>query len=92
MKPYRIAALVALACIAYAMTGCAQTTFYREGKPLARFGGDMTAMKFKAGPDGSFEWSGDVDHSTPTKSYGIASKGRIVAAAGVATYGISKIK
>lgn len=77
---------------AFVLGGCAQTTFYREGKPLARFGGDMTAMKFRALSDGTFEWSGDIDHSTPTKAYGIASKGRIVAAAGVAGYGLSKIK
>jgi hypothetical protein len=71
--------------------GCAQTTLYRDGKPVARFAGDMTGMTFKSGADGSFEWTGDVDHSTPTRAYGEASQSRIAAAAGIAAYGLSKL-
>lgn len=89
MKPYRIACLFAFACLAISAMSCAQTTFYRDGKPVARFSGDMKSMSFKSGSDGSFEWIGDVDHSTPTRAYGEASQSRIAAAAGVAAYGLS---
>ncbi len=92
MKPYRIAYLLALACIAISAMSCAQTTFYRDGKPVARFSGDMKNVAFQANADGSFEWTADnVDHSTPTRAYGEASQSRIAAAAGIAAYGLSKL-
>lgn len=81
-----------LTAIALTALSCSSTTFYREGKPVARFEGDMQRMVFSYGADGAINWSGDIDHSTPTKAYGTASKGRIAAAAGVAAYGLSKIK
>lgn len=81
-----------LAVLGIAFTGCASTTLYRDGKPLARFQGDMQAMRFKAGADGSFEWSGNVDHSKATTAGGGAvSKGILAGGTGVATSGLTQL-
>lgn len=91
MKLPRLLYPLAFACLVISATSCAQTTLYRDGKPVARFAGDMTGMSFKAGSDGSFEWVGNVNHSTPTRAYGEASQSRIAAVSGVAAYGLSRI-
>ena len=73
------------------LSGCASTTLYREGKPIACFQGDMTKVRFTFDKDGTFTWSADsVDHSTPTIAAGKTSAGNIAASgAAVATSGIT---
>ena len=73
------------------LASCASTTFYHEGKPVARFQGDMTKVKFAFAKDGTFTWSADtVDHSTPTIAAGKTSAGNIAASgAALATSGIA---
>lgn len=72
-----------LACLA-SFGACAHTDFYdrRTGKRLAHFEGDMTAMTFRVGADGSVEWAGNINHSTPTLAQGKAATDKITAIGG----------
>lgn len=57
--------LAALALLALTLTAC--TTFYRDGKPIARFAAvDMENVVYEDGPT-KFSAS-KVDHSTATKA------------------------
>jgi hypothetical protein len=68
------AALIAVAVL----SGCAQTVFYRDGKPVASFQGDMTGSEFTARADGSIHWTAaKVNHSTPTLAQGQAASAKI---------------
>jgi hypothetical protein len=77
--------------IAIAMTGCAQTTLYRDGRKIAVFQGDMTAVRFRLTAAGDLTWqAARVDHSTATKAQGEAAAGKIGAAgAALAASGIT---
>ena len=56
------------------LASCASTTIYRDGKPIARFDGDMTNMVFHAAPDGSVDWTcANVSHSAATLAQGEAA-------------------
>ena len=87
-----VCALLAWMAIAFVMTSCAQTVFYVDGKPVARFQGDMVGMEFERHADGSIHWKGDVNHSAATLAQGKAAEGKIqavgvaAAAAGVASW------
>lgn len=81
-----------LSLVSLALASCAHTTFYREGKPIARFEGDMTNVVFRQHPDGTVEWSSDtVSHSAATAAQGkagsdkIAAIGTAAASAGIVT-------
>lgn len=80
--------------LAAAASSCATTTFYCDGKPVARFQGDMVGMAFERHADGSVVWSGNVTHSIATKAQGEAASAKLTAAGiAVATSGlVSTIK
>ncbi len=69
------------------LSSCASSTFYREGKPIAHFEGDMRNVHYK---DGDTEFTGDIDHSTPTKASWSGATGAVSAAGVVATTSILK--
>lgn len=70
--------------IAVALSGCASTVLYRDGKRIARFDGDMTGVRYIQHADGSCELTGEtIDHSSATLAQGQAASNKI-AAAGVA--------
>ncbi len=73
------------------LSSCTSTTFFREGKPVARFQGDMHKIKFSMDKNGTLTWSADtVDHSTPTIAAGKTSAGNIAASgAAIATSGFT---
>lgn len=76
MKPRHIAATIALA-----LTGCAETTLYRDGEPIARIQGDATDLRVQIAPDGTATLeAATLDHTTPTEARGKATAGRINAA------------
>lgn len=78
-----------LAALCLAFSACASTTFYRDGKRIARFQGDMANMHFHMSPNGAIDWSGDIDHSTATLAQGKAASDKIAAIGGaVAVSGI----
>ena len=52
-----------LAVITLTLSSCAHTTFYRDGRPIARFEGDMKGMTYLQAKDGSISWSGEIMHS-----------------------------
>jgi hypothetical protein len=71
---------------AVALSGCAQTVFYRDGKPIARFQGDMTGLEYHQKADGSVTWkTATVDHSSATSASAerIKLAGSAVAASGL---------
>ena len=65
-----LALLVSLA----ASCSCAQTVLYRDGKPLARFQGDMKGVAYR---DGDTSLTGDINHSAATLAQGQAAQGKI---------------
>lgn len=82
-----VAMVIAIVC-----TGCAQTTLYnRDGRKLAVFQGDMTAVRFRLTAAGDLTWqAARVDHSTATKAQGEAATAKIGAAgAALAASGIT---
>ena len=67
-------------------TSCATTTIYRDGKPIARFQGNMTDMRFTQSAKGVIEWEAkSVSHSTATLAGGRAISAVTVPAASVLT-------
>ena len=76
-----------LVAIAIAASSCAQTAFYRDGKIIARFQGDMTKVQYSDGP---MQFAAEsVNHSKATTAGGNAtSKGIIASGTAVATSGI----
>lgn len=89
-----IAALLFLAVIILLIlfcAGCASTVLYRDGKPIARFDGDMTGVRYVHRADGSCELSGEtIDHSSATLAQGQAASQKIAAAgAAVAVSGLT---
>lgn len=82
--------LVLIGIIALALASCSGTTFYHSnGKPSARFQGDMTKMRYRQTADGAIDWQGDVSHSAATRAQGEAGAGKLSAAgAAVAASGI----
>lgn len=73
--------------------GCAQTVLYRDGKPIARFQGDMTGTEYRLEENGAVTWkSSTVDHSSATLAQGEAAANKISAAgAAIAVSGIPNI-
>lgn len=78
--------------IAIALSACAQTTIYQAGKPVARFQGDMTGLRFHKTAAGDITLTADtVDHSAATLAQGQAAAGKMtaggaaIAAAGITT-------
>lgn len=62
-------------------TGCAHTTFYHEGKPIADFQGDMVNTEFYMSEKGDYCWkSKSVDHSSATLAQGVSASNKIAAA------------
>lgn len=68
---------------------CANTTFYQNGKAIAKFHGNMQQVEYRQNADGSIIWIAySVDHSTATEAQGKAfankatSIGSAVAASG----------
>jgi hypothetical protein len=63
------------------LSGCARTTFYHEGKPVADFQGDMINTEFYLSQSGDYYWkSQSVDHSSATLAQGTAASNKISAA------------
>lgn len=61
-----------------AFSSCAQTVFYHDGKPVARFQGDMAGMVYSQSKDGSVSWTcTNVSHSTATLAQGSAASDKI---------------
>jgi hypothetical protein len=86
--------LLLLAIAILALSNCASTTFYgADGKPTARFQGDMTKVEYQRACDGSMRWSADtVNHSSATAAGGnAASKGILSTGTSIATSGIPAI-
>lgn len=69
------------------MVSCAQTTFYKDGKPIAKFQGDMTKMHLTISEKGAIDWKGDVSHSAATiaQATKITNAGTAIGAAGIMT-------
>ncbi len=69
------------------MLSCAQTTFYKDGRPIAKFQGDMTKMHLTISEDGAIDWKGDVSHSAATiaQATKITNAGTAIGAAGLMT-------
>lgn len=64
-----------------ALSACAQTTLYRDGKPVARFQGDMTGLRFHMTDTGDITVQADtVDHSAATLAQGQAAAGKMASA------------
>jgi len=63
-----------ISIIALGGMSCTMTTFYQNGKPVARFQGDMKGMTYHRTAAGDVTWTGDIDHSTPTTAHGTAAK------------------
>lgn len=71
------------------LSGCASTTFYVEGKRVARMEGDMTEVTFVFEDDKITFTADTVDHSSATLAAGKVSAGNITAGGvAVATSGI----
>lgn len=80
---YLTLALV-IAVIVLAVTGCAATTFYDAGHPVARFPADMAKVRYLRHADGSVEWQAEaVSHSAPIRSSGNAAS-KVIGATGTA--------
>jgi hypothetical protein len=73
------------------LSGCASTTFYLDGKRLARMEGDMTEVVFTFEKDRITFTADTVDHSSATIAAGKTSAGNI-AAVGAATSTITLLK
>lgn len=72
--------------IAWAASGCATTTIYRDGSPVARFQGNMVDMVFTQSAKGEISWQAkSVSHSTATLAGGRAISAVTVPAASVIT-------
>ena len=72
MKAFSTLAMILL------FSSCAQTVFYHEGKPVARFQGDMTNMTYRQDKDGAISWSSSaVSHSVATLAQGTAASDKI---------------
>ena len=87
LKELIAALLIAIACVVWAMvmSGCT-TTIYRDGKPIARFQGNMTDMKFNQSATGVIEWEAkSVSHSTATLAAARAISSVTIPAASVLT-------
>jgi len=70
--------MIRLALLALLFTGCASTTFYRDGQRIARLQGDMRGMTLRISADGSIEWiAADVSHSAATLAQGKAASDKI---------------
>lgn len=66
-------------------TGCT-TTIYHDGKPIARFQGDMSDMVFTRRANGDITWQASaVDHSAATIAGGKTLSAVTVPAASVLT-------
>ena len=66
--------------------GCATTTIYCDGKPLARFQGDMSDVVFTRHVNGDMTWQASaVDHSAATVAGGQSLSAFTVPAASVIT-------
>lgn len=67
------------------LSSCASTVFYRDGKPIAAFQGDMRGTEFVANPDGSYHWKAQsVSHSDATLAQGQAATSKIQAGSAIA--------
>lgn len=87
-------ALLALALVLLAsilLSSCASTTFYLDGKRLARMEGDMTEVVFTFEKDHITFTAETVDHSSATIAAGKTSAGNI-AAAGTAASTLTLLK
>ncbi len=63
------------------LTSCARTVAYHpNGKPALRVEADVTDLKFDTHADGSFELSGNFNHSAATTAQGNAAAGKLTAA------------
>jgi hypothetical protein len=60
--------LLTLSIISLMLSSCAQTVFYHDGKPVARFQGDYPSSDLTITPEGSVKWKAIVNHSTATKA------------------------
>jgi len=82
-------ALIALSLVILAwllLSGCAASTFYVDGKRVARMEGDMTEMTMDVAKDGSIRWTAEtVDHSSATLAAGKTSAGNIAATGAAVT-------
>lgn len=75
-----------LAIFSLILTGCAQTTFYRDGHKIAAFQGDMANMEYV---DGDIRWhAATVDHSAATRASAerIQHAGTAAAASGLTLF------
>ena len=81
---------ILIAITAACMVSCAQTVIYRDGKPIARFQGDMKGVRYR---DGDTEFSADaVDHSTATTAQKAGAQSIVTAAgAAIAVSGLTSI-
>lgn len=79
-------ALFLLLVIAISCTSCATTTIYADGKPIARFQGNMTDLVFTRTAKGKITWTAkSVSHSTATLAGGRAISAVTIPAASVLT-------
>lgn len=83
---------ILLTLIIASLTSCS-TTLYQDGKPVARFQGDMRNSVFLRDSKGGMVWiANGVDHSTPTIAAGQAGSNRLAAAGfAIATSGLTTL-
>lgn len=67
------------------LASCSSTTFYVDGKKVARFEGDMTEVVFTFEKDTITFTAETVDHSSATIAAGKTSAGNIAAVGAAAT-------
>ena len=73
---------ILLVVVIYYSTGCATTTIYEDGKPIARFQGNMTDLVFTRSAKGEITWTAkSVNHSAATIAGGRAVSAVTVPAA-----------
>lgn len=83
--PGIVCLLVLVACMAM-LTCCATTTIYENGKPVARFQGDMSDVIFTRHRNGDMTWQASaVDHSAASVAGGQSLSAFTVPAASVIT-------
>lgn len=76
----------ALVCLFLLVITSCTTSFYKDGKKIASFAGDMADSCVEISDSGAVRWTADkVSHSAATKAAGRAATSSITAAGATAT-------
>lgn len=71
MKIYPRLLIWSLVSGLWSLSSCASTTFFRDGKPIVKFEGDMEGVAFHGLPTGEITWTAArISHSAATAAAG----------------------